>query len=591
MEFSHYVINAISSIVHLNEHHHWEVVSSLKSASSMTDNAYDSHALAIISGALSMSYSMETNQFTPMIQLSDGQRSFAPEDLADSDIEILKNAAVIIETPWMQARLFHIIWLFTNDYQYGQSAVNGYLRLFEETFDPDQWVDCWDAIERAYHISIKLGKKSTQYKQTRTAINQKLAVMNGTDPLFLSLQLLQLMIKDATQAELEAYIPVVNNLASKNICDSNANTHLAEETFAVQVLLLRKLKKSEEVTAATLIYAEYYESIADSLAEHKDYHRAVMMLKQACVQYHNSNSAKLLPTRHKLESLQEKALQSMQSIPFEFDATRIHEHIDKLFTGLSLREAIVQLGRLATTYKKDDVKERVLEKNRTYVFSSFFGKSLLDEKGHVVHELPPLNTSKPNPDVLLKHMFHYVTEQRSLIDSIVLRHAFGFVQTLGVISEDDLEFLVRDNAIIPDGRSEIIKEGLYLGLTGKLYTAMHILLPQTENIFRYLVKMCGDTVTFLDKEYGTEQYKPLSALFNSEKLKECYDENLLFTFQSILNEEIGENLRNLNAHGILEPQKGNGSPALCFLCLLIKLLSIYGKHTIPVMNALSQRNP
>ena len=589
MELSQYVINAITSITHLNEHHHWEVVSTLKHASSMADDACDSHALTVISGALSMSYSIETNHFTPMIQLSGGQRSFAPEDLAGSDIEILKNAAVIIETPWMQARLLHIIWLLTNDYQYGQSAINGYLRLFEETFNPEQWVDCWDAIERAYHIAIKLGKKSAQYKQTRTAINQKLAVMNGTDPLFLSLQLLQLMIKEATQAELETYIPVVNNLASKNIRVSNANTHLADETFAVQEQILRKLKKSENLTAATLIYADYYAAIADSLAENNDYQRAVIMLKKACAQYYNANSEKLLPMRHKLESLQEKALQSMQAIPFEFDATRIHKRVDSLFAGLSLQETIVQLGRLATTYNKDDVRNRVLEKNQTYIFSSFFGKSMLDEKGHVVQELPPLNTSTPNPDVLLKHMFHHVTEQRGLIDSIVLRHAFGFVRNLGAISENDLDFIVCDNAIIPDGRSEIIKEGLYLGLTGRLYTAMHILLPQTENIFRYLVKMCGDTVTFLDKEDGTEHYKPLSALFNSEKLRECYDENLLFTFQSILNEEIGENLRNLNAHGILEPQTGNGSSALCFLCLLIKLLSLYGKHTIPIMNALSKR--
>ena len=590
MELSQYVINSIASITHLNEDHHWEVVSTLKQASSMADNACDSHTLAIISGALSMSYSTETDQFTPLIQLSSGQRSFAPEDLSELDIEVLKNAAVIIETSWMQARLFHIIWIFTNDYQYGQSAVNGYLRLFEETFNPDQWVDCWDAIERAYHISIKLGKKSTQYKQTRTTINQKLVLMNGTDPLFLSLQLLQLMIKDATQSELEVYLLVINNLSSKNICVSNSNTHLADETYAVQAQILRKLKKSEDITTATLIYADYYAAIADSLAEDNDYQRAVIMLKKACAQYHNANSGKLLPMRHKLESLQEKALQSMQAIPFEFDATRIHKRVDNLFTGLSLQETIVQLGRLATTYNKDDVKSRVLEKNRTYVFSSFFGKSLLDEKGHVVQKLPPLNTSTPNPDVLLMHMFHYVTEQRSLIDSIALRHAFGFVRNFGAISEADLDFLVCDNAIIPDSRLEIIKEGLYLGLTGRLYTAMHILLPQTENIFRYLVKMCGDTVTFLDKEDGTEHYKPLSALFNSEKLRECYDENLLFTFQSILNEEIGENLRNLNAHGILEPQTGNGSSALCFLCLFIKLLSLYGKHTIPIMNALSQRD-
>jgi len=54
---------------------------------------------------------------------------------------------------------------------------------------------------------------------------------------------------------------------------------------------------------------------------------------------------------------------------------------------------------------------------------------------------------------------------------------------------------------------------------------MHILLPQVENIFRNLVKNCGDTITFL-KEDGTETYKNLSVLLKSEKLRECYDENI-----------------------------------------------------------------
>ena len=213
---------------------------------------------------------------------------------------------------------------------------------------------------------------------------------------------------------------------------------------------------------------------------------------------------------------------------------------------------------------------------KKFVFSSMFSSSKLNERGQTVQELPPLDeiTDNTNRDLLHKHMVHHVAEQRGFIGSIILRFAFGFFQSIGVFSEDDLGFLVYDNVIIPDGRAEIIKEGLYLGLSGKLYAAMHILLPQTENIFRNLVKMCGDTVTFL-KEDGTEEYKPLSQLFKSEQLCECYSEDIIFTFQSIMDEPIGENLRNLNAHGVLEPQKGNSEVALCFLCLLIKLLSMY----------------
>jgi len=127
-----------------------------------------------------------------------------------------------------------------------------------------------------------------------------------------------------------------------------------------------------------------------------------------------------------------------------------------------------------------------------------------------------------------------------------------------------------------------------LGLSGNLYASLHILLPQTEHIFRNLVKLCGDTVTFL-KDDGTEEYKPLSMLFKSSKLIECYSEDIVFTVQSIMDDPIGENLRNLNAHGILEPSKGNGGTALCFLCLLIKFLMMYSRDAWEIVHKLAEQ--
>lgn len=117
---------------------------------------------------------------------------------------------------------------------------------------------------------------------------------------------------------------------------------------------------------------------------------------------------------------------------------------------------------------------------------------------------------------------------------------------------------------------------------------MHILQPQTENIFRNLVKMCGDTVTFL-KDDGSEEYKPLSSLFKSDKLIECYNEDIIFTFQSIMDEPTGENLRNLNGHGLLEPEVGNSAISLYFLSLFVFLLSLYGQEAHDIKMELIKR--
>ena len=180
-----------------------------------------------------------------------------------------------------------------------------------------------------------------------------------------------------------------------------------------------------------------------------------------------------------------------------------------------------------------------------------------------------------------------MSESRNLDEAICLQFAYGLVKNAESVSLDDLSFLTEENAAIPNGRNEIIKFGLYLGLSGKLYATMHILLPQMEHIIRNLVTLCGDTVSFIKD--SCEEYNTLSKLFKSDKLHECYDEDIIFTFQSIMDERAGANLRNINAHGLMGPSIGNGGATLCFLSLIIKFLSLYSVEANRIMKKLSSK--
>ena len=100
--------------------------------------------------------------------------------------------------------------------------------------------------------------------------------------------------------------------------------------------------------------------------------------------------------------------------------------------------------------------------------------------------------------------------------------------------------------------------------------------------------MCGDAITFLQND-GTETHKLLSALFKSEKLRECYSEDIIFAFLSIMDDTAGENLRNLTSHGLLEPELGNSDISLYFLGLLIFWLSLYGAQAYSIMSGLAAR--
>ena len=576
MTLSQYVLDVIASIDPVIKDHDTSSISLIREASEKAPTETESHILDVIAGASTMYYQHKERSFAPSVIWNDGSRSFAPEDIKENDLDILRGAIQHTGSSYLRTKFSHIVWSLTKDNRYGELAVSGYLDKFQKQFDPEHWVDCYDQIRSAYHISSVMGNKSESFKQTRAAINQKLTQMNGSDTSFLSLKLIGLVVKDAPKEDLSKYDPIIFILAERNFDPSCGNANLADTTFSVLEKLYSRLKKDAELKTFKSKYANYYEFQAKSLAQGNDYFRAVFMLKTACSLYVGTNQEKLLQLRLLLEDWQKLALKDMHVHKFKVDLKPTYEAVEKLFDGLSLSEAIVQFGRIAKIYHIEEVKKEILEKQEQYVFTSLFGSSLLNEQGQSVLELPSVrDASDPeNSDAMRKHMVRHVAEQRRLVDALPLRIAFQLLQKFEPIAEEALDFLVRDNAIIPDNRAEIIRQGLCMALSGNLYAAMHLLQPQTENIFRNLVKICGDTVTFL-KDDGSEEYKPLSSLFKSEKLLECYDEDIIFTFQSIMDDPAGENLRNLNGHGLLEPETGNSAASLCFVSLLIFLLSLY----------------
>ena len=589
MEFSKYVREAIATVDYLEKDRDFHAISLIKGAAERAENESDSNIISIIAGAMTMRYSIKEQAFCPLYVEYGGGRTFGLEDLNDENLEILRLVTDMTGSDYLRTRFSHIVWAKTKEKSFGQLAVTGYLAEFQKIFDPVHWVSCYEKIQSAYHITSVMGKNTDYCKQIRTVILQKLLEMNGEDSAFLSMRLLKLVLKDLEKEQLPQYVKIAEKLFRKNICSQNSNTHLADEAFAVVESFYKRMKRNDDINVSKGQYASYYEMQARNLEKSNDYFRAVIMMKKACLIYMEVDRNKAITLRIEMEPWQKLALNDLHIYKTTIDVKDISEAVENMFADLTLPEAIVQFGRIARIYKVDDIKQQLMEKQDEQLFSSMFSSSLLNDQGQAVQELPPISDVEVGSDSFRKHMVRYVAERRRLIDSIPVAMAFQQIRKYGTIPEEALDFLVKDNAIIPENRAEIIREGLSLALNGKLYTAMHILQPQTEHIFRHLVKMCGDTVTFL-KDDGSEACKPLSSLFKSEKLLESYDEDILFTFQSIMDEPVGENLRNLNGHGLLEPSEGNGAGVVYFLSLLIMLLSVYGNHSRKIRAELVKRS-
>lgn len=567
-----------------------DVASLFIHAANECENEQDRETLKVIGGSLSMGYNADEKKYLPHITWSDGRRSFAIEDIDEKAIEVLKDSIPLLPSGWMRAQLSGIIWSVERSYQYGKMAVLDYIQQFQKRFNAVSWVKCFKDIQCAFNISRELGEKNNEFQKTLETIDSVIFRLNGQDPLSLSLNLIELVFPFSDTKIVEDYLRIVDKIIESNKIKADKNDFIIEHAFDLQQKLLKCLKRDSAIKAEKIKMAQFYESCALEMDrnDYRNVHMAIHYLEKAILLYDKKRDRKeVLRLRKQIEALQPTAYGNMKSISFQYDASEICRWIDELMKDLSTQEMIVQIAFLTQIHQVNEIKAKVVERQRQFVFTGMLPRALVDCNNRVVEKLEPLDWNDPEKDrdLLFKHMVAFVSEGYALGEAFSLNYAWNILRHDKKISKEDLDFLVDNNPIIPENRVDIIKTGIYTGINGNLYVALHLLLPQVEHIFRNLVDMCGDTMTYL-KEDGIEEYKPLSQLLQSEILKECYNEDIIFAFRSIMDEKAGSNLRNLIAHGLLEPDSGNSGVALCFLFRVIRLLCMYSTSAWDILKKL-----
>lgn len=252
---------------------------------------------------------------------------------------------------------------------------------------------------------------------------------------------------------------------------------------------------------------------------------------------------------------------------------------------LSFEESIIMLSKMVSFYKKDEFKKKVLDAAKTNPLSLIFPNSILNDEGQTVFSLPGLNLSNPeeNPQVLNDYIHREMHQDQSLSGGLSIRYALLYIKEHFDIDNENLDFLINDNLVIPTDRTEIIRSAIVMALKGQFYESLHILAPQTEKIFRNIAKELGALTVTLEND-GTSNEKTLSSVFDLPELVDCYDNDILFLFKGLLHEKAGANIRNNIAHGIMSPQSANSGASLYFICVFIKLLVFSSKRCHEIVN-------
>lgn len=374
--------------------------------------------------------------------------------------------------------------------------------------------------------------------------------------------------------DVSIFLPVLDDLIDGN----SDNIAKVEQAYKLKTECLFKLKRKEDAIKNNNLLADYYLEFAEKIFK-KDIQgalRAVNFYQKGIMLYRNNGESDKADAAHKrLVEIQKEIPKIMVPFSVELDIKGVIDNLKANMEGLSFEECVIRLTQMFVFEKQEDIKKRVIEEFKDNPISHLFGKSLINAQGQTVLALHPLDIHDPekDPKLMELHMYQNALEKQKVAGDIWVKNALIIIRDKFVIDKSMVEFLVKDNPIIPDGRERIFQSGLYMFLNGDYYEALHILAPQVENLFRNIAREVGGLTVTLEKD-GSSMEKVLSSILSLPELVDCYDNDILFTFRGLLNEQAGANIRNEIAHGIISEYACSTGVCLYFGVAVIKLLSL-----------------
>lgn len=509
--------------------------------------------------------------FHPMLVMADGRRTFSIEDITEDDYEILKAIDFKRLPLVLRSIVADILWTQKKEFEAAKIAAEAYFELCQLWYADGDYLGILNMIKRAVCISVQTNQMSL-YSRICAWFEDFMKHSAGSGNCVISLRIMELFAEQKN-FNVSSFLPVLDDMISSN----SDNVLMVEQAYELKTHCLYKLKNKEGATSNNLSLAQYYVDFAEKIVEDNIHNamRAASFFQKAVVLYRNNGAPVQAEKTHKrLVEIQKEIPKNMVPISTELDIKDILDNIKVNMEGLTFEESIIRLTQMIVFDHRESIKSRVIEELKEFPLSYLFGKNLINAHGQTILTLPPLDIQSPEkePKLLELYMYQNALKKQQIVGNIWVKNILSLIKDRFTIENPMIDFLIKDNPIIPEGRERIFQKAICMFLQGEFYEAIHILAPQTENLFRNIATEVGGLTVTLEND-GSSMEKVLCSIFSLPEMLDSYDNDILFTFRGLLNEQAGANIRNEVAHGIIEEAACSSGACLYFGAAVIKLLA------------------
>ncbi|MEV4536262.1 DUF4209 domain-containing protein [Asanoa sp. NPDC049518] len=524
--------------------------------------------------------------YAPAMQIG-GRRTIVPEDLNAAELEVLALLVPLIEQPFLRARVADIAWTYGNrrDMELLREAVNSYRAA---PLEASSWYGGGgDGLRRALELSLRRGKPGRVAVDEMAAELVKFLLTSDATAKFMATHVSDLLTETRS----------IDKAGARSLGDhfvSLAGTVTGDHRLKRAYLRTARgwLARAGEAELANecleRIARAYVDEADDRLADEGGglvagtlVEKAIAVIRALPRAYRSAHGLddELQQLRRRLGDARELSLEEMHSI--ESDSVDISLYVERAQKSVTGKERIEALGTLATiaplidpATALADARERMQQSISRLFRSSTFsadGRKIAARDGSA-----DVSDEAAFDEVVRWFPWRIELTVEALIrpalELIVFEHHFDF----GFIAE-----ICAESPVVPQGHTNLWARGLWHGLSGDLPSAISLLVPQVEQLVRANLQAHGAFTLFVD-ESGVESEKSLNALLEMPESQRVLGPSLTFELRALLCEQLGPNLRNDLAHGLLNDPRSWSSAAtyawwLCLRMVLLPYLHVFSQ--------------
>lgn len=518
--------------------------------------------------------------FSPRYVLSEG-RSSLPEDFSQNELDFFESIYADIQNKILKARIADVLWYMKRKkVEYPRYVIITYLSL---KLSRDTFFDNMALYRRALILYWQTKQEKDSVDRFETSIIPFMEnEANEFTAIVLRLAELLRSNKICNGHEKEIAALLEQKAAAMDADKKCKNFSLAGSYYEEAALwsLLYDKKKIEYVRLKVLqakISIHAAEESGNGISARVLFEEALKLIrtlsKKEREPFFTDMEEKQLA--EKMQEAGKDALSEMKPFTVNIDISDAVKFNTELVKGKS-KEEVLKMFASPMYVKYDALKENAIKIMKESPLFSMVSKSTFATDGRVISKSPGVSPSEDiaqNDNELQREiMFEYTNSIGFVVQSFIIP-CLNIINIEHRISEYDLLEIVKKSNILPADRIGIFVKGLQAGFDFDFITALHLLVPQIENLIRVQLKITGVKTTVIDKD-GIETEPGASTLMEKKEFYDIFGKDIGFELNALLSDKNGPNLRNNLAHGLLSADDMQSQFSAYFWWFCFKLIYI-----------------